>query len=142
MDGMHGKRGMRHIETTWMVILIVFLSWHQPASAGQTSGRDIYNFRCYFCHGYSGTAQTLAAEMLSPAPRDFTATAVNELSSDEMVAAVRENGVPVEYIVFDDEGHGFRNRSNRIEAAEAYLSFLDEHLGGPMMPEVDPDADV
>ena len=90
MDGMHGKWGMRHIETTWMVILVVFLSWHQPASAGQTSGRDIYNFRCYFCHGYSGTAQTLAAEMLSPAPRDFTATAANELSSDEMVAAVRD----------------------------------------------------
>ena len=36
-------------------------------------GRAIYNFRCYFCHGYSGDARTLAATYLSPKPRDFTA---------------------------------------------------------------------
>ena len=35
-------------------------------------GRKVYNFRCYFCHGYSGDAKTLAASYLSPAPRDFT----------------------------------------------------------------------
>jgi dipeptidyl aminopeptidase/acylaminoacyl peptidase len=53
---------------------------------------------------------------------------VLQVESDEMVAAVRENGVPVEYVVFPDEGHGFRRRENRITAAEAYLSFLEEHL--------------
>lgn len=35
-------------------------------------GRKVYNFRCYFCHGYSGNAKTLATSYLSPAPRDFT----------------------------------------------------------------------
>ena len=35
-------------------------------------GRKVYNFRCYFCHGYSGDAKTLAASYLSPRPRDFT----------------------------------------------------------------------
>lgn len=35
-------------------------------------GRKVYNFRCYFCHGYSGNAKTLAASYLRPAPRDFT----------------------------------------------------------------------
>ena len=30
--------------------------------------------------------------------------------------------------VFDDEGHGFRKRVNRIEASEAYLQFLDTYL--------------
>jgi len=35
-------------------------------------GRKVYNFRCYFCHGYSGDAQTLAASYLSPRPRNFT----------------------------------------------------------------------
>jgi len=35
-------------------------------------GRDVYNFRCYFCHGYDGNAQTVAAGMLDPKPRDFT----------------------------------------------------------------------
>lgn len=35
-------------------------------------GRKVYNFRCYFCHGYSGDAKTLAASYLTPPPRDFT----------------------------------------------------------------------
>jgi len=35
-------------------------------------GRKVYNFRCYFCHGYSGDAKTLAASYLNPPPRDFT----------------------------------------------------------------------
>lgn len=34
----------------------------------------------------------------------------------------------VEYVVFPDEGHGFRKRVNRITASEAYLKFLDKHL--------------
>ncbi len=55
---------------------------------------------------------------------------VLQVESDEMVAAVKQNGVPVEYIIFDDEGHGFRNKENRITAAEAYLEFLDTHLKG------------
>jgi dipeptidyl aminopeptidase/acylaminoacyl peptidase len=55
---------------------------------------------------------------------------VLKVESDELVAAVRENEVPVEYVVFEDEGHGFRKRSNRIEASQAYVRFLDEHLKG------------
>ena len=55
---------------------------------------------------------------------------VLQVESDELVAAVRENEVPVDYVLFDDEGHGFRKRANRIEASEAYLRFLDTHLKG------------
>ena len=53
---------------------------------------------------------------------------VLQVESDEMVAAVRANGVPVEYVLFPDEGHGFRGRDNRITASEAYLGFLDAYL--------------
>ena len=53
---------------------------------------------------------------------------VLQVESDELVEAARKNGVPVEYIVFPDEGHGFRVKANRVTAAEAYLKFLDEHL--------------
>ena len=53
---------------------------------------------------------------------------VLQVESDELVEAARRNGVPVEYIVFPDEGHGFRNKTNRIVAANAYLKFLKEHL--------------
>lgn len=60
------------------------------ALAGQgPDGRDIYNFRCYFCHGYSGDARTLAAEMLQPRPRDFTATPLEQLSRDRMIEVIR-----------------------------------------------------
>jgi dipeptidyl aminopeptidase/acylaminoacyl peptidase len=53
---------------------------------------------------------------------------VLQVESDELVAAVRANEVPVEYVVFPDEGHGFRKRENRIAASEAYLRFLDRYL--------------
>lgn len=56
-------------------------------------GRDVYNFRCYFCHGYSGDANTLAAQMLTPRPRDFTRVDPAQLDRERMLQAVRE-GVP------------------------------------------------
>ncbi|MDJ0653505.1 MAG: alpha/beta fold hydrolase [Xanthomonadales bacterium] len=56
---------------------------------------------------------------------------VLQVESDELVAAVQANEVPVEYVVFPDEGHGFRKKSNRIAASEAYLNFLNAYLRGP-----------
>ena len=55
---------------------------------------------------------------------------VLQVESDEMVAAVKANGVPVEYVLFPDEGHGFRRRENRVAASEAYVKFLDRYLRG------------
>ena len=51
-------------------------------------GRRIYNQRCYFCHGYSGDAKTLAASYLSPPPRDFTAADPEKLTREAMIDAV------------------------------------------------------
>ena len=50
------------------------------------------------------------------------------VESDEIVAAVKANGVPVEYILFPGEGHGFRVKANRIKASDAYVKFLDTYL--------------
>ena len=55
---------------------------------------------------------------------------VIQVESDEIVEAVQNNGVPVEYIVFDDEGHGFRKKENQIKANRAILQFLDTYLKG------------
>lgn len=55
---------------------------------------------------------------------------VLQVESDELVAAVRANNVPVEYVLFPDEGHGFLRKENRITAQEAYLSFLNTYLRG------------
>ena len=53
---------------------------------------------------------------------------VLKVESDELVTKIQQNGIPVEYIVFDDEGHGFRKKKNKIRAAEAYVTFLDKYL--------------
>ncbi len=53
---------------------------------------------------------------------------VLQVESDELVEAVRNNGTHVEYVVFEDEGHGFRKRENRITASDAYVTFLDRFL--------------
>jgi dipeptidyl aminopeptidase/acylaminoacyl peptidase len=54
---------------------------------------------------------------------------VLQVESDDLVAAVKANDVPVEYLVFPDEGHGFVKRENRIKASDAYVQFLDTYLG-------------
>jgi len=56
---------------------------------------------------------------------------VKQVESDELVAAVKKNDVPVEYVLFEDEGHSFRNKENRIEAQQAYLKFLNRFLQRP-----------
>jgi len=55
---------------------------------------------------------------------------VLQIESDELVAAIQANEVPVEYIVFPDEGHGFRKKANRVTASNAYVKFLDTYLKG------------
>lgn len=61
---------------------------NSATSAAHELGRRIYNFRCYFCHGYSGDAQTLASTYLNPRPRNFIATAPDQLSRDSMLDVV------------------------------------------------------
>jgi len=53
---------------------------------------------------------------------------VLQVESDEIVAGAKRNGVPVEYVLFPDEGHGFVKKENQMKAAEATLKFLDTHL--------------
>lgn len=53
---------------------------------------------------------------------------VLQIESDEIVAGVKKNGVPVEYLLFEDEGHGFVKKENQIEAYSGILKFLDVHL--------------
>ena len=51
------------------------------------------------------------------------------LESDQMVEVLKSNGVDVEYMVKDDEGHGFRNEENRFDFYGAMEKFLDKHIG-------------
>ncbi len=53
---------------------------------------------------------------------------VLQVESDEIVEGVRKNGVPVEYVLFEDEGHGFVKKENQIEAYGKILDFLNQYL--------------
>ena len=53
---------------------------------------------------------------------------VLQVESDEIVANARANGVEVEYVVFEDEGHGFVKKENEIEGYGKVLEFLDTYL--------------
>jgi dipeptidyl aminopeptidase/acylaminoacyl peptidase len=53
---------------------------------------------------------------------------VNKAESDQMVEALRKRGIEVEYLVKDNEGHGFHNEENRFAFYGAMEQFLDKHL--------------
>ena len=53
---------------------------------------------------------------------------VNKAESDQMVEALRQRGVEVEYMVKDNEGHGFANQENRFDFYRAMERFLEKHL--------------
>ena len=55
---------------------------------------------------------------------------VLKVESDEIVEGVKNNGVPVEYVLFEDEGHGFVKKENQIEAYGRIKLFLDKYLKG------------
>ncbi|HUQ82677.1 MAG TPA: S9 family peptidase [Gemmatimonadaceae bacterium] len=67
---------------------------------------------------------------------------VLQVESDEIVAAAKKNGVPVEYIVFPDEGHGFVKKENEIRGYSGILAFLDTHLKGEKPLAADSAASV
>jgi dipeptidyl aminopeptidase/acylaminoacyl peptidase len=50
--------------------------------------------------------------------------------SDEIVDAIKKRNGVVEYVVFDNEGHGFTKKANEIRAYKAILDFIDQHLKG------------
>jgi len=59
---------------------------------------------------------------------------VKQAESDQIVQAMRAGGLPVEYLVFPDEGHGFARPENSRKFYAAAEAFLAEHLGGRAEP--------
>ncbi|MEM6432884.1 MAG: alpha/beta fold hydrolase [Cyanobacteria bacterium P01_D01_bin.115] len=53
---------------------------------------------------------------------------VLKVESDEIVEAVKARDIPVEYVVFEDEGHGFIKKENQIRGHKAILDFVETYL--------------
>jgi dipeptidyl aminopeptidase/acylaminoacyl peptidase len=61
---------------------------------------------------------------------------VLQIESDEIVAELKKNNTIVEYLIFDDEGHGFRKKENQINGYRRIKDFLDDYLKTP--PTLEP----
>jgi dipeptidyl aminopeptidase/acylaminoacyl peptidase len=55
---------------------------------------------------------------------------VKKSESDQIVQAMREKHLPVDYLLFKDEGHGFAKPENRMRFNAAAEAFLGKHMGG------------
>jgi len=65
---------------------------------------------------------------------------VKQAESDQIVAALRKNNKPVEYVVFPDEGHGFARPENRLAFYAVAEQFLAKYLGGGNEPPAESEA--
>ncbi len=53
---------------------------------------------------------------------------VLKVESDEIAAGVKKNGVPVEYIVYPEEGHGFTRKEDLVTTDKKSLEFLEKYM--------------
>ncbi|MGO4405152.1 alpha/beta hydrolase family protein [Bosea sp. RAF48] len=59
---------------------------------------------------------------------------VKQAESDQMVAALKAKGIPVGYLLYPDEGHGFLRPENKTAFYAVAEAFLAHHLGGRSEP--------
>lgn len=59
---------------------------------------------------------------------------VTQVEADQIVAAMESKGIPVTYVLYPDEGHGFSDEANRMSFNAVTEAFLAEHLGGRVEP--------
>ena len=55
-------------------------------------------------------------------------TNVPVVEAEQIVQAMKARGVPVEYVLFPDEGHGWRKIPNRVRSTTAMVEFFRKHL--------------
>ena len=66
---------------------------------------------------------------------------VKQSESDQIVSAMQKHNIPVTYVLFPDEGHGFARPDNNLAFFAVMEAFLAEHLGGRYQPVGDDFAD-
>jgi len=65
---------------------------------------------------------------------------VKQAEADQIAFTMKKKGIPVEYVLYPDEGHGFARPDNRIDFNGRVELFLKEHLGGRAQPFEKPDG--
>jgi dipeptidyl aminopeptidase/acylaminoacyl peptidase len=130
------------------------LAWYPDLFAAGANLFGVVNFETFFAntepwmaavstveYGDPGTQADLLRD-LSPIHRVDQVTAptivlhgandtnVPVVEAEQVVESLEERGVPVEYILFPDEGHGFRKTTNRIRSTTAIVAWFDRYLKG------------
>ncbi len=59
---------------------------------------------------------------------------VKQVEADQIAAAMKERNIPVSYVLYPDEGHGFHRPPNNLSFFAATEAFLSAHLGGKYQP--------
>ena len=98
----------------WLTLLTAPTVAADGTPQGHEQGRSLYNYRCYFCHGYSGDARTLAATYLIPPPTDFTRADVSQLTPQAIVATLKAGRQGTAMKSF----HGILSKEEMIRLAE------------------------
>ena len=65
---------------------------------------------------------------------------VKQAEADQIAFSMKEKGIPVEYVLYPDEGHGFARPDNRIDFNGRAELFLEKHLGGRSEEFVKPEG--
>jgi dipeptidyl aminopeptidase/acylaminoacyl peptidase len=60
-------------------------------------------------------------------------TNVPVVEAEQVVASLKRRGVPVEYVLFPDEGHGWRKTTNRVRSTVEIVRWFDRHLARPQV---------
>ncbi|MFN2196531.1 MAG: S9 family peptidase [Anaerolineales bacterium] len=93
--------------------------------------KDVYEQRSPIHH-----AQGLNAPVIFFQGLDDRVVPPNQ--AETLVAALRENGIPVAYIAYEGEGHGFRKGKNIKRTLDAELYFYQKVFGIPVDPDLEP----
>merc|ERR1711957_857034 len=65
---------------------------------------------------------------------------VKQAEADQIAFSMQKKGIPVEYVLYPDEGHGFARPDNRIDFNGRTEAFLKKHLGGRAATFVEPEG--
>jgi dipeptidyl aminopeptidase/acylaminoacyl peptidase len=109
--------------------------------------RTVFNERMGNPNNEAGKAQLIRQSPLNSANRikapllvvqGANDPRVNKAESEQIVAALRDRGSPVEYLLAPDEGHGFARPINNLAMFAAAEKFLAKHLGGRYQESMTP----
>ena len=130
------------------------LAWYPDLFAAGANLFGVVNFETFFAHTEPWMAAISTLEYGDPATqaellRDLSPihkvdrvkaativlhgandTNVPVVEAEQVVESLEARGVPVEYVLFPDEGHGFRKTGNRIISRVAVVKWFDKHLKG------------